>query len=167
MNKTSVPQIFEEIEKQKTKQAKIDVLRRYDSQVLRGILEINFIPQYKLLLPEGAPPFKRDDRTPDGYSETNLFTEFRRMYIWLRHDVNVSKVKREQLWIQMLEGIHWKEADLLNHMKDKNLTKLYKSLTYELVSEAFPGMLPPKSSENSLKKSKQEVKTDPLVGSNV
>lgn len=164
--KTTVPQVFEEVEKQKTKQAKVNVLRNYDSQVLRGVLELNFIPQYKLLLPEGAPPFKRDDRTPDGYSETNLYTEFRRMYIWLRPDANVSKMKREQLWIQMLEGLHWKEADLLNHMKDKNLTKLYPSVTYELVSEAFPGMLPPKPAEPEQKKVKGGISKVPLAGSN-
>jgi len=165
--KTSVPQIFEEVEKQTSKQKKIDVLRSYDTQVLRGILELNFIPEYKLLLPEGAPPFKRDDRTPDGYSETNLYTEFRRMYIWLRPDANVSKARREQLWIQMLEGIHWKEADLLNYMKDKNIGKLYKSITYDLVSEAFPGMLPPNPVEKIEKKQKGGVSKSPLAGSNI
>lgn len=165
--KTTVPQIFEEVEKQSSKQKQIEILRSYDNQVLRGILELNFIPQYKLLLPEGAPPFKRDDRTPDGYSETNLYTEFRRMYIWLKPDTNVSKVKREQLWIQMLEGLHWKEADLLNLMKDKKITSKYKSITYDLISEAFPGMLPPKPVEKEVKKTKGGDSKVPLVGSNV
>ena len=164
MDKTTIPQILEEIDKQPNKQKKITTLRKYDSQVLRGVLELNFIPQYKLLLPEGAPPFKRDDRTPDGYSETNLFAEFRRIYIWLRHDANISKAKREQLWIQMLEGLHWKEADLMNLVKDKKLTTKYTSVTYELVSEAFPGMLPPKLSDDKEEKAKGGLKTSPLVG---
>lgn len=164
MNRTSIPQIFEEVEKFPSKQAKIEILRRYDNQILRGILELNFIPEYKMLLPEGFPPFKKDDKTPDGYSETNLFTEFRRMYIWLRPDPNISKAKREQLWIQMLEGIHWKEADLLNHVKDKKLSELYKSVTYDLVSEAFPGMLPPKPVEEAPKKKKGGAKQVPLAG---
>ena len=165
--KTSIPQIFEEVEKQKTKQAKIDILRSYDSQVLRGVLELNFISDYKLMLPEGTPPFKRDDRTPDGYSETNLYTEFRRIYIWLKPDANITKVKREHLWIQMLEGLHWKEADLLNLMKDKNITSKYKSVTYDLVSEAFPGMLPPKPAEKVEKKAKGGSSKVPLDGSTV
>ena len=86
------------------------------------------------------------------------------MYIWLRPDPNISKVKREQLWIQMLEGLHWKEADLLNLMKDKNITNKYKSITYELISEAFPGMLPTKSVEKEVKKSKGGDSKVPLVG---
>ncbi|NDB81231.1 MAG: hypothetical protein EB127_00555 [Alphaproteobacteria bacterium] len=160
MNRTSIPQIFEEVEKQTTKEAKINVLRRYDSQVLRGILEINFIDAYKMSLPEGAPPYKRDTSIPDGYSETNLFTEFRRLYIWLQPENNLSKMRKEQLFIQLLEGLHWKESDVLVHAKDKNLDKIYKSIKEPLIREAFPGLLP----EKPAKPAKEAAKKDPLVG---
>jgi len=158
--RTSIPQIFEEVEKQTNKQDKIKVLRSYDNQILRAVLEINFLESYVLHLPEGAPPYKRVEQTPDGYSETNLYTEFRRIYIWLDPSSTLSKTRKEQLWIQMLEGLHWKEADLMNKVKDKKLTDLYKSVTYDLVYEAFPGMLPLKE---KAKPAKKETKKDPLV----
>ena len=119
--KTSIPQIFAEVEKAQTKQAKVNVLRAYSHPVLIGMLQINFNPDVKLHLPEGHPPHKRDDKIPEGYSETNLFQEFRRMYIWLDPNINLSKMKKEQLFIQMLEGIHWTEADDLCLAKDKKL----------------------------------------------
>ena len=41
------------------------------------------------------------------------------------------------MFIQMLEGLHPKEAELLCLVKDKNLSNMYK-ISYENVKEAFP-----------------------------
>ena len=46
-------------------------------------------------------------------------------------------VKREQLFLQLLEGLHPDEADIVCLVKDKNLTEKYK-LTRPVVEEAFP-----------------------------
>jgi hypothetical protein len=62
--KTLVPQIFDEVERTQTKQAKINCLRAYDHPVLRGMLQINFNPNFKLDLPSGMPPYKRDEKIP-------------------------------------------------------------------------------------------------------
>ncbi|NBP03800.1 MAG: hypothetical protein EBU90_27615 [Proteobacteria bacterium] len=140
--KTSVPQVFEEVEKVKTKEDKIKVLRMYDSIPLKGLLEINFHPLAKMNLPAGEPPFKKDTAIPDGYSESNLYVEFRRIYIWTRNDVNLTRARKEQLFIQLLEGIHWKEAEAICLVKDRKLQSKYPSITYQLVYEAFPGLLP-------------------------
>jgi hypothetical protein len=102
--RTTIPQIFEEVEKTNGKDKKIAVLRSYHSPQLEGVLQINFNPDVKLDLPEGEPPFKKDEKIPIGYSETNLYAEFRRMYIWLEPNINLSKIKKEQLFVQMLEG---------------------------------------------------------------
>lgn len=142
--KTSIPQIFEEVEKAQTKEAKINILRSYNHQVLIGILQLAFNPDIKMLLPEGEPPFKKDKEIPDGYSETNLWVEFRRLYIWLDPNKNIPKMRREQLFIQLLEGLHWKEAEVVCLAKDKKLHTKYKSLTEDLVREAIPNILPPK-----------------------
>ena len=80
--KTLIPQILEEYEQITSKENKIKHLKRYENPVLRGILQINFNPDVKVNLPEGAPPFKKDESTPYGYSETNLYAEFRRFYIF-------------------------------------------------------------------------------------
>lgn len=140
--KTSVPQVFEEVEKAKTKEEKIKILRAYESLPLKGILELNYHPAAKMDLPPGEPPFKKDTNTPDGYSDSNLYVEFRRFYIWTRPS-NLNKIRKESLFIQMLEGIHWKEAELVCLAKDRKITKKYKSLKEDLVREAFPSLLPP------------------------
>ena len=142
--RTTIPQIFEEVEKTNGKDKKIAVLRSYHSPQLEGVLQINFNLDVKLDLPEGEPPFKKDEKIPIGYSETNLYAEFRRMYIWLEPNVNLNKFRKEQLFVQMLEGIHWTEAEAVCLAKDKKLQTKYKSLKEELVREAFPGLLPEK-----------------------
>ena len=141
--RTTIPQIFEEVEKTNGKDKKIAVLRSYHSPQLEGMLQINFNPDVKLDLPEGEPPFKKDEKIPIGYSETNLYAEFRRMYIWLEPNINLSKIKKEQLFVQMLEGIHWTESEVVCLAKDKKLETRYKTLTEDLVREAFPNILPP------------------------
>jgi hypothetical protein len=92
-------------------------------------------------LPEGDPPFKRTG-VPLGLADTNLYKEMRRMYTWINPPENLNKIKKETLFIQLLESINEKEAVLLCAVKDKDLTRLYPSMTYSFVSEAFPGLLP-------------------------
>ena len=157
--KTLIPQIFEEVEKASGKDSKVKVLRAYDHPILRGMLQINFDPNVKLDLPEGEPPFKKDTNIPMGYSETTLFSEFRRMYVWLDPNINLTKIKKEQLFIQMLEGIHWTEAEALCLSKDKKLQTKYKSLKEDIVREAFPGLLPAPIPKELAKLTKEKVAT--------
>lgn len=142
--KTTIPQIFEEVEKAVTKEAKIKTFRAYDHPILRGILQINFDPNVKVHLPEGEPPYKKDKEIPIGYSEANLWSEFRRFYIWLDAKVNITKIRKEQLFIQFLEGIHWSEAEVVCLAKDRKLQTKFKSVKEDLVREAFPNLLPVK-----------------------
>ena len=153
--KTTVPQILEEVEKAVGRENKIKVLKAYEHQVLRGILQINYDPRVKVNLPEGEPPFKKDTSIPVGYSETNLYTEFRRFYIWLDAGVNLTKMRKEQLFMQMLEGIHWSEAEALCLAKDKKLQTKYKSLKEDIVREAFPNLLPEKQKVEAAPKAKK------------
>jgi len=152
--KTSIPQIFEEVEKAGSKESKIKVLRAYETPVLIGVLQVNFNPDVKLHLPDGEPPFKKDTSIPTGYSETNLYTEWRRMYIWLDEKINLTKARKEQLFVQMLEGVHWSEAETVCLAKDKKLQTKYKSLKEDLVREAFPNILPIKKKPEPTPKKK-------------
>jgi hypothetical protein len=155
--RTTIPQIFEEVDKAPNKQAKVQRLRAYDHPVLRGMLQINFNPNFKLDLPEGTPPYKKDEKVPIGYSETNLFAEFRRMYIWGKPS-NLSKFKKESLFVQLLEGIHWTEADDLCLCKDKKLQTKYTTITEDLIREAFPDALPPPLPKEEVKKESKAKK---------
>lgn len=121
--------------------------------LLKVIFAHNFLPNYKMLLPEGEPPFKQAPE-PMGMTETNLFVEAKRMYVFCRADL--KPIKRETLFVELLEGIHPKEAAVLIAVKDQKLQKLYPKITWKLVSDAGIIPAPPekrkreKASENCL-----------------
>ena len=105
--------------------------------LLKVIFAHAFLPNYKMNLPEGEPPFK-PAAEPMGMTPTNMFSEARRMYVFLREDL--SAIKRESLFISLLEGVHPEEAKVLIAVKDQKLTKLYPKITHKLVSDA--GIIP-------------------------
>jgi len=135
-------EVLEQVDKLKAKEEKIALLRRHGNPAYKGILRINFDETVNMNLPEGEPPYKKEGGKPIGYQETNLITEFRRFYIWLDPKQNLSKIRKEKLFIEMLEGLHVSEAEVICLAKDRQLQKKYKSLNYDLVREAFPDLLP-------------------------
>lgn len=145
--KTLISQILDDFEKAKTKEAKIKILKDYENVVLRGILQINYDERAVMDLPEGEPPFKKNKDAPMGTSESNLYVEFRRFYIWLDRSVNLTKMRKEQLFIQLLEGIHWTEAEVVCLAKDRKLQTKWKSLKEGIVREAYPDLMPPKPAD--------------------
>ena len=130
----------------------------------KAIFGLAYDQNIKWLLPEGEPPYKKDTSIPAGYSESNLYVEFRRFYIWLQNDVNLTRARKEQLFIQLLEGIHWTEAEAVVLAKDRKLQTKYKSLKEDLIREAFPGLLPHKPTIPPLGELKAK-KTDSLNAS--
>jgi hypothetical protein len=109
-----------------------------DDAVLKLIFEYAFEPSKKMILPEGTPPFKPADE-PLGMTPTNLFSEMRRLYVFCRADL--TALKRESLFISMLEGCHPTEAEVLIAVKDQTLHKKYPKITRKLVTDA--GFVPP------------------------
>ena len=100
--------------------------------VLKGIFENAFDTELKWSLPEGEPPFK-PTAEPMGMTPTNLFQEIRRFYIFRREDLN--QLRRESLFIELIEGVHPDEAKVLVAIKDQNLTGLYPNITADLVAK--------------------------------
>lgn len=139
-----VPEILDKFEAAKSKEEKIAVLRDNACDPLLVLLRLNFDHMLKMDLPEGEPPFRKDTDKPVGYSESSLQLELRRFYIWLEPTTNLPKLKKEALFVSMLEGIHWSEAEVLCLAKDRKLHTKYKSLKESIVREAFPRALTPK-----------------------
>ncbi len=137
-------EILDLVNNAKTKEEKIFLLRKHSMPAYKGILRINFDESVSMGLPAGEPPFKKESGKPIGYHEANLITEFRRFYIWLDPKQKLTKIRKEKLFIEMLEGLHLSEAEILCLVKDKDLEKKYKTITYDIVREAFPDLLPVK-----------------------
>lgn len=136
-------EFFDQLDKAPTKEAKLQLLQRNNNNLVRTLFRFNFDYNIKFMLPEGAPPYKIDKDIPAGYEKTKLQLEMRRFYLFVKPDVNINRLKRERLFIEMLEGLHWTEAEDFVLIKDKSLSTKYKTITHELISEAYPGLLPP------------------------
>lgn len=106
--------------------------------VLKAIFEYSFDASKKWDLPEGEPPYKPTSE-PLGMTPTNLFGEVRRFYVFCRKDL--TPLKREGLFISLLEGVHPLEAEVLIAVKDQTLHKKYPKITRKLVTDA--GFIPP------------------------
>ena len=139
-------EMFMKINNKKDRPGKIKILQQYDTPGLRMILKAAFDPKIVWLLPDGDVPFITND-APDGTEHSRLETEARTLqnYLGIRQDngaVNpakpeVNNMKREMLFIQLLEGLSAGEAQVLLSIKNKTLNKTYKGLNASSVKEAF------------------------------
>lgn len=117
------------------------------SNTLKVLFENAFDPAKKWILPEGEPPFK-PAAEPIGMTPSNLYGEMRRLYVFTRADLHA--VKRESLFISLLEGVHPSEAELLIAVKDQTLHKKYPKITRKLVESCgFIPALPKKEKESA------------------
>jgi hypothetical protein len=142
-----VSEILNKFEVAKTREEKIAVLKNNVTDPLLVLLRLNYDHMLKMDLPDGEPPFRKDTDKPIGYNESSLQLELRRFYVWLDPRTNLPKIKKESLFVNMLEGIHWTEAEALCLAKDRKLHTKYKSLKEDMVREAFPLALTPKPVE--------------------
>lgn len=115
--------------------------------LLKVIFAHNFLDKYKFILPEGEPPFKPAPE-PMGMTETNLYVECKRFHN-VFCNAQLKPIKREALFIGLLEGIHPEEAKVLIAVKDQKLQKLYPKITHKLVSDA--GFIPAPEKKESKK----------------
>lgn len=97
------------------------------------IFEYAFDPNKKFNLPDGDPPYVPDS-APMMMSPGNLYMELKRLYVFCRTDL--TQLRIETLFIQLLENIHPLEAKLILAIKDQNISNLYPNITNNLVFEA-------------------------------
>lgn len=132
-----VHELFTKINNAKDKAKKIALLRENDSQSLRQLCKAGFDPRIKFDLPDGDPPYMENE-APAGTEHTSLFNEAKRLYVYIVGGNNqVNRVRKETLFIQLLEGLHKDDAKVLLNIKNKSLNKAFKGLTESVVKEAF------------------------------
>jgi hypothetical protein len=162
----SNPFVFEILElasKQRSNSKKVEVLKTYDHPSLKTIFIWNFDESVISLLPEGDVPYgdvkeqnvysgslsenlKRESlggesatgQDLDGRGRTSLRREYQNLYHYVKGGNNtLTTIRREMMFINLLQGLHPKEAELLILTKDKRLTDKYK-ITFDNVKEAYP-----------------------------
>ena len=133
-------EILDYVETQKTKAKKVQALQEYRDDSLTAILIWNFDDRVQSAIPEGQVPYKENE-VPVGTDHTSLRREWKNLYHFIKGgNDELSSLRRETMFIQMLEGLHPEEAKIICLVKDKNLAEKYK-ITRELVAEAFPDIV--------------------------
>ena len=130
-------EILELASKQRSVAKKVEVLQEYSTDALKAILIWNFDDTAVSMVPEGEVPYEKND-VPIGTDHTSLRKEWKNLYHFVQGGNNtLSPIRRETMFIQMLEGLHPDEADILCLVKDGRLSEKYK-LTKEVVGKAYP-----------------------------
>jgi len=136
MARKSISWILEYTSKLPNDEEKVKCLQANDCSSLRTILQGAFDPRIKWLLPEGAPPY-----TECEYPNVDnmLYSETRRLYLFVEGgNDDLKTLKREAMFIDLLQSISPNDAKLLIAIKDKKLP--YEGVTPQIVLKAFPGL---------------------------
>lgn len=160
------PFVFEILElasKQRSNARKVEVLKTYEHDSLKAIFIWNFDETVVSLLPEGEVPYGNADEQSvyagslsenlkkeayggesatgqdlDGRGRTSLRKEWQNLYHYVKGgNDSLSTIRREMMFINLLQGLHPKEAEVLILTKDKKITNKYK-ISFENVKEAYP-----------------------------
>ena len=159
-------EILDLVSKQRTKAKKIEVLKKYEELPLKDILIWNFDESVVSILPPGEVPYTGyDDQNvykggvsakisqevrsmhsqgnfslgvSDGQGHTTIRRESKHFYRFVKGgDDGLNNLRRESMFINILEGLHPLEAEIVILCKDKKLGEVYK-ITKEVVEEAYP-----------------------------
>ena len=159
-------EVFYLASKQRSKAKKVEVLKRYEDPSLKALLIWNFDETIISVLPEGEVPYTGydDQTTYSGTLTTKISEEVRKMhetgsfsmgttdkqghttirreYVNFYHFLkggndSLNNIRRETMFINILEGLHPLESEIIILVKDKNLESKYK-ITKDIVSEAYP-----------------------------
>ena len=158
-------EVLEAASKQRTKARKIEVLQKYAHNSIMAVLIWNFDESVISLLPEGDVPYgnTREDNSVTGtlsdkindavgmmaesgstslgsqdQGKASIRKEYTKFYNFLKGgNSGLSSLRRETMFINILEGLHPLEAEILILTKDKRLTDKYK-ITKDVVSAAYP-----------------------------
>ena len=135
--KLLISEVLQKVSNAKTKARKIELLQQHNTDALRMLLIWNFDESVISELPSGEVPYEKNE-APVGTEHTVLEKEARLLYNFVQGGNNgLQQSRRENMFIQMLEGLHKDEANVLCLVKDKQLGKKYK-ITKACVTEAFP-----------------------------
>ena len=126
---------------------KAQILKENESDGLKIVLRGAFDTGIQWQVPDTKPPYEPNDAPDYDLADMKLQLEAKKIGRFATFNGNptaqgkdLSKTRREQLFIQLLEGLHVSEAEILLSMVKKKLN--YKGLTAKLSNKAFPNLIP-------------------------
>jgi len=139
MAEFNILETLELVGKAKTREEKRQVLTDRDNFATRALLQLNYHPDVKWYLPPGKPPYTPGqvaDSTPN-----SLHFEVKKLDYYVDpspHDI--PQLRRESMFVELLERVDPNDAKLILAVKDRKLS--YKGLSYKLVRDTWPDLLP-------------------------
>lgn len=137
MIRQTIAQTLKEISELPTKQERVKALAQANHGAIKLVLQYMFDKRAKFLLPKGDPPFK----VSTFKDPTRLYPEVRKLYLFVEGGhPGLKQLKRETLFLDILENVDEDEARLLLAIKDRK--NPYKGLTSDIVLAVYPGLFP-------------------------
>lgn len=158
-------EVFQLVSKQKSNVKKVEVLKKYEDPSLKALFIWNFDESVISMLPPGEVPYASvgeqnsfsgtiSDKISDAVGKmgelssnslgatdqgkSSIRKEFKKFYNFIKGgNDGLSSLRRETMFINILQGLHPLEAEILCLVKDKNLETKYK-ITKDIVSQAYP-----------------------------
>ena len=135
--KLGVAEILKKASEIKDEAARVEWLRVNGNPAVQTILRYAYDPKIVWQLPEGIPPYKLNDLVDQ---QSRLYSEIRKLYLFIEGGNPILKpLRREQLFIELLEVVDPEDAKLLLAAKDKTIP--YPGITKQVVAKAFPGLI--------------------------
>ena len=139
-----VHELLEAVDSERVKARKLDLLRTHGEDSFKMTMIWNFDESVISMLPEGNVPYQpvesdvQADREKGLPQRSTIRNSARQFYRFVKGgDDQLNKIKRESIFINILETLPQPEAEILVLVKDKALNTKY-NITKELVAEAYP-----------------------------
>jgi len=121
--------------------ARSEALAKYQNDFpVKVILDLVYNPNIWFLLPETDPPYTPVDEGIDAQNVLKADVRKLKYCLNLPEGEQLRPLKREQMFIQLLEAVDHNDAKLLLNVKNKKLPKELKDITESVVRKAFPGI---------------------------
>lgn len=134
-------EVFERVSKAKARKDKIAILQQNNIMPVRDVLQGTYDPNIQWNLPGGTPPYTPN--AEDAPTPSHIRREHRKFKYFVKgllESERLNKIKRERMFIDILESVPPQEAEILVAMINKQ--QPVKGLTEKLVKEAYPDLIP-------------------------
>jgi hypothetical protein len=135
-------EIFDEFEEASSKKERMAVIEKNLSHTLTEVLKLTYHPQFEWLVSDLPENYKAPDTLP-GISISQISAQLRKLYLFQKGNPTAEKLspqKRNELLLQILESLEFREAEVVIGIFKKDLG--VKGLNYKFVKEAFPNLIP-------------------------
>ena len=160
-----VHEVLELASSQRANARKVEALQKYGEDSVKVILKWNFDDNIVSALPEGEVPYGEEEdqlvysgslseniareaaggdsataQDLDGRGRTTLRNTWKNLYHYVQGgNDGLTKTRRQMMFINLLKGLHPKEAEILVLVKDGKLEEKYK-ISKQNVKDAYPAM---------------------------